>query len=178
MQPYLAQIVMFGGNFAPRSWALCQGQLLPINQNQALFSLLGTIYGGDGRTTFALPDLRSRVPLGPGNGPGLPSYREGQKGGTETNTLNQNQLPSHTHAATASVHLGTAANVPSGSDAYLPISTGANFFSNAKGNANLNAAATSVTVGNTGNSQPVNNIQPYNVVNYIICISGVFPSRN
>lgn len=93
----IAEIRMFGGNFAPRTWAFCDGQLLPISQNQALFSLIGTIYGGDGRTTFALPDLRGRVAVHPGQGPGLSDYRVGQKGGSETNTLNVTQLPSHNH---------------------------------------------------------------------------------
>jgi microcystin-dependent protein len=178
MEGFIGQIILFAGNFAPRNWAFCQGQLISIAQNTALFSILGTTYGGDGRTTFGLPDLQGRTAMHPGNGPGLPSYRLGQKGGTTTNTLNATQLPSHTHAATASVHLGTAANVPSGSDAYLPISTGANFFSNAKGNANLNAGSTTVTVGNTGNNQQVNNMQPSLSIYYVICMVGVYPSRS
>ena len=99
-QPFLAEIIMFGSNFAPRGWAFCDGQLLPIQNHQALFSLIGTIYGGDGRTTFALPDLRGRTAIHPGNGPGLSSRRLGEKGGTETNTLNVTQLPSHSHAHT------------------------------------------------------------------------------
>ncbi|MFC5049976.1 phage tail protein [Rubritalea spongiae] len=97
MDPFLAEIKMFAGNFAPRGWAFCDGQLLPISQYSAVFSLVGTIYGGDGRTTFALPDLRSRVPVHPGSGPGLSTYRLGQKGGAETVTLNQTQIPSHSH---------------------------------------------------------------------------------
>jgi len=97
MEPLIGQIMMFAGNFAPRGWAFCEGQLLAINQYQALFSILGTTYGGDGRTTFGLPDLRGRVPMHPGNGPGLSSKRLGQKGGSETNTLNVSQLPSHNH---------------------------------------------------------------------------------
>jgi len=96
-EPFIGEISMFGGNFAPRNWAFCDGQLLAISQNTALFSLLGTIYGGDGRTTFALPDLRGRVPIHSGNGPGLSNYRVGQKGGTETVTLNVTQIPSHNH---------------------------------------------------------------------------------
>ena len=95
MEPFIAQIMMFGGNFAPRGWAFCDGQLLPISQYSALFSLLGTTYGGDGRTTFGLPDLRGRVAIHPGNGPGLSSIRLGEKGGTETNTLSTAQLPPH-----------------------------------------------------------------------------------
>ena len=102
MTPVLAQIIMFGGNFAPRGWAFCDGQLLPISQNQALFSILGTIYGGDGRTTFALPELRCRALIHVGNGPGLSSRRLGAKGGTETNTLNVLQIPAHNHTAAIS----------------------------------------------------------------------------
>lgn len=178
MNPFIGMICMFGGNFAPRGWAFCDGQLLAIASNTALFSILGTTYGGDGRTTFGLPDLRGRVAMHPGNGPGLSPKNLGQKGGTETNTLNQLQLPSHTHAATGTVNLGTASNAASGNDAFLPISTGANFYSNAAGSAKMNAGAVTVNVGNTGNNQPVNNIQPFQCVNFIIALQGTFPSRN
>jgi microcystin-dependent protein len=178
MEPFIGQIVMFGGNFAPRSWALCDGALLSISQWQALFSILGTTYGGDGRTTFGLPDLRGRVAIHPGNGPGLTPRNLGQRGGSETNTLNQLQLPSHTHAATGTVNLGTASNAASGNGAFLPISTGANFYSTAAGAAQMNAGAVSVNVGNTGSNQSVNNIQPFQCVNFIIALQGVFPSRN
>lgn len=178
MTPFLGQIIMFGGTFAPRGWALCDGQLLPISGNSALFSILGTTYGGDGRTTFALPDLRGRVAMHAGNGPGLSPRRLGEKSGSETNTLNTAQMPSHNHAATGTVNLGTAANAASGSGAFLPISTGANFYSDTAGTADLNAGAVSVTVGNNGSNSPVNNMQPFQVVNYIIAMQGVFPSRN
>jgi microcystin-dependent protein len=178
MNPFIGLICMFGGNFAPRGWAFCDGQLLSIAQNTALFSILGTTYGGDGRTTFALPDLRGRVAIHPGNGPGLTPRNLGQRGGTETNTLNQLQLPSHTHTASGTVNLGTASNAASGSGAFLPISTGANFYSTAAGAAQMNAGAVSVTVGNTGNNQPVNNIQPFQCVSFIIALQGTFPSRN
>jgi len=99
--PFIGMIVMFGGNFAPRSWAFCSGQILPIAQNTALFSILGTTYGGNGQTTFALPDLRSRVPIHPGQGPGLSPYSLGQQGGVETVTLTTNQMPAHNHSLVA-----------------------------------------------------------------------------
>ena len=108
MDPFLAEIVMFGGNFNPRGWAFCDGQLLPIAQNQALFSLLGTIYGGDGRTTFALPGLRGRTPIHAGRGPGLTDRRLGSRGGSETVTLNTTQIPSHNHSGTITVGTGKA----------------------------------------------------------------------
>jgi len=112
MDPFLAQIILFGGNFAPRGWAFCDGQLLAINQYQALFSLLGTTFGGDGRTTFALPDLRGRAPIHAGSGPGLTTRRLGEKGGTETNQLNSLQLPAHGHPLATGIPLGgTSANV-------------------------------------------------------------------
>ena len=184
MDPFLAEIIMFGGNFAPRGWALCNGQLLSIAQNQALFSLLGTTYGGDGRTTFGLPDLRGRVPMHPGNGPGLTDRRLGQKGGTETNTLNVLQLPAHNHTATGKVRTG-------GDDSLADTSAGNLLASEARGGGDAlniynNGAAigsmadngVEVTIGNTGGSQPVNNIQPFNTVNFIICTQGVFPSRS
>ena len=117
MEPTLAEIRMFAGNFAPRGWALCEGQLLPISDNQALFSLLGTIYGGDGRTTFALPDFRGRCPISPGNGPGLPGYNVGQKVGAATTSLTVSNLPPHTHAATTTAQANA---LPSQGDSAVP----------------------------------------------------------
>lgn len=169
---FIGEIRMFAGNFAPRSWALCDGQLLPIAQNQALFSILGTTYGGDGRTTFALPDLRGRVAIHPGNGPGLSNYVQGSKGGTETNTLTIAQMPSHSHAVNAVAEDGNQ-SVPSGN---LPAGTKVldKEYSDAAPNANMGAGM----IGNSGGGQPVNNVQPYGTVNYIICLQGIFPSRN
>ena len=106
MEPTLGEVRMFAGNFAPRAWALCEGQLLAINSNQALFSILGTTYGGDGRTSFGLPDLRGRGPISPGTGPGLPSYREGQRGGATTNVLNVTQIPAHNHTGAVRCKFG------------------------------------------------------------------------
>ena len=168
MDPFIAEIIMFGGNFAPRGWAFCDGQLLPISSNSALFSILGTTYGGDGRTTFALPDLRGRVSMHPGNGPGLSSRRLGEKGGSEHNTLTVNQLPSHNHALAAKEEANAAD--PNGS---FIAGTGSNAFGTTA-DKTMNAAA----IGNTGGGQSVNNIQPFECVNYIIALVGVFPSRN
>jgi microcystin-dependent protein len=167
-EPFLGQISIFGFNFPPRGWALCNGQILPIAQNTALFSLLGTMYGGNGQTTFGLPDLRSRVPVHFGQGPGLSSYTQGQAGGTETVTLNQNQMPAHSHLATANNASATASRpagaVPSGGGAYAATSDGTT----------MNPSF----IGSTGGSQPHDNIQPYLVLNFSIALEGIFPSRN
>lgn len=177
----IGEIRMFGGNFAPRTWALCQGQLLPISQNSALFSILGTTYGGDGRTTFALPDLRGRCAIGQGNGPGLSDRRLGAKGGTETNTLNTTQLPAHTHSASGTVELQAknGAGDESNPGGGFLATANSDMFSDGTGlNATMGSNPVNVTVGNTGNNQPVNNMQPYLAVNYIICLQGVYPSRS
>lgn len=170
MEPLLGQIIMFGGNFAPRGWEFCNGQLLPISQNQALFSLLGTIYGGDGRTTFALPDLRSRVPMHPGNGPGLSNRVLGQKLGSETNTLTVGQLPSHSHSVEIPAKEEANTETPENNNI-----AGAGF--------NGFGTVSDVTMApfntqNSGGSQAVNNIQPVTCVNFIIAIQGVYPSRS
>lgn len=174
---FIGEIRMFAGNFAPRSWAFCEGQLLSISSNTALFSILGTTYGGDGRTTFALPDLRGRAPIQPGTGAGLSTHRLGERGGTETVTLNVNQMPSHTHAAQININAdSTVATTADPQDA-LPARNAASTpqYGN---NANTTLGGTSITVNQTGGSQPVNNMQPYVAINYIICLQGVFPSRN
>lgn len=170
MEPFIGQIIMFGGTFAPRGWALCDGQLLPISSNSALFSILGTTYGGDGRTTFGLPDLRGRVAMHPGNGPGLASRRLGQKGGEENNILNLNQLPPHTHGV----------SIPSKEEGNADVPT-----SNYVAGAGLDSFGTTTDSNmetfqtlNAGGGQSVNNIQPYQCVNYIIALVGVYPSRS
>lgn len=169
-EPFIGQILMFGGNFAPRGWAFCDGQLLLIAQNSALFSILGTTYGGDGRSTFGLPDLRGRVAVHAGDGPGLTPYRLGAKAGTESVTLTTNQLPSHTHSMVARTNPANDTN-PAGKSLGRPaedtyVSTGAT--------APMDAAS----IGSSGGGQSHTNIQPYQVVNYIIALQGVFPSRN
>ncbi len=169
MDPFIAEIVMFGGNFAPRGWAFCDGQLLPIAQNTALFSLIGTFYGGDGRTTFALPDLRGRVPVHPGHGPGLTSRTLGERGGTETETLTANQIPPHSHLLRAnsgradSTDPSNATIAKANEDTYNENNTDVNM----KGD-----------TANAGGGQAHNNMQPYLCVNFIIALQGVFPSRS
>lgn len=193
VDPLLGSISMFAGNFAPRGWALCQGQLLAISQNTALFSILGTTYGGDGRTTFALPDLRGRAPVSSGHGPGLSQRNLGSRSGTEITTLSINNLPNHSHNATFTQTAGVSttpavadeANTdePTNNKLAIPNISGANkVYSNATADANLaNGTATvagNVTIAPTGNQQAFNNMQPYLTINYVIALVGVFPSRS
>ena len=173
--PFIGQITMFGGNFAPRGWAFCDGQLLAISQNTALFSILGTTYGGDGVSTFALPDLRGRASIHPGHGPGLSQYHLGEKGGAETVTLTTAQIPSHSHALNINSSNGNTAN---GTNAVLAgFGTSAppvgNFTSSAP-----NAAASATSISNTGGSQAHSNVQPFLCVNFIIATVGIYPSRS
>ncbi len=171
-EPFIAEIRIFAGNFAPRGWAFCNGQLLPVAQNTALFSLIGTTYGGDGRTTTALPNLQGMAPMHPGRGPGLASRRLGQRGGTETVTLSEAQIPSHNHTAEGST--GNA-NSNDPTNHYLAQSTarGANIYQSGTSNlVNLEK------LQNTGGSQPHNNLQPYLAMNFIIALVGLYPSRS
>ncbi len=169
--PFLAQITMFGGNFAPRDWALCDGQLLQIASNTAVFSLLGTTFGGDGRTTFGLPDLRGRVAIHPGRGPGLADRRLGQTGGAETHTLTAAQMPAHTHGLRASDTRGNSSD-PTGH--VNAVKSRTNIYSDAAPNVSMSSQA----VANTGGGQAHNNMQPWLGINHIIALRGVFPSRN
>ena len=170
-EPFIGEIMLFAGFFAPRGWADCNGQLLSIAQNIALFSLIGTTYGGNGQTTFALPDLRGRVPIHFGQGPGLSSYDMGQQGGTEMVTLSVNEMPAHTHVARADLGNGTLsspngafpARDPAGSPTYGAAQAGA-----------LAAAA----IAHAGGSQPHNNMPPHLAIRYCICLEGIFPSQN
>jgi microcystin-dependent protein len=145
-EPFIAEIRIFAGNFAPRGWAFCNGQLLPVAQNTALFSLIGTTYGGDGRTTTALPNLQGRAPMHPGRGPGLTSRRLGESGGSETVTLSTAQMPNHNHPLMAS-----AENLVPMANEALPAA---------------------------GGSQSHNNMQPYLAINFIIALTGLYPSRS
>ncbi|MGA9494120.1 MAG: tail fiber protein [Mycobacterium sp.] len=169
--PFVGEIRMFGFNFAPQGWALCDGQLLSISQNEALFALLGTTYGGDGTTTFALPNLQSRVPIHQGHGVGLSTYVAGQAGGKEIVTLTAAQMPKHTHSVKASSSAATS-NTPEGSalaQSASHIYTAAPDTSTVM-NANM--------LGDAGGSAPHTNIQPYLAVNFCIALAGIFPSRS
>ena len=173
MEPFLGQIQAFGFNFAPRGWANCDGQLLPIAQYQALFSLLGTTYGGDGRTTFALPDLRGRTMLHEGNGPGLTPRPIGQKSGAENTTLTAANLPAHSHPVAIPVNTGNASSEEPGGNVLA--SSGANLYAAAP---SPGAAYQAFNTGNAGSSTAFNNMQPYLVVNICIALQGIYPSRN
>ena len=170
-EPFVGEIRMFAGNFAPRGWAFCDGQLLAVSQNDALFSLLGTIYGGDGRTTFGLPDMRGRVPIHAGSGPGLSPRRLGAKAGSEKETLIVNQLPGHTHDWRA-VSDDAQDRTPVGNQL-------------AKSGPSIYAETPGTTVGlagsmvdNTGGSQSHSNLMPYLCINFIIALVGIYPSRH
>jgi microcystin-dependent protein len=184
-EAYIGSIVLFAGNFAPQGWLFCQGQTLPIAQYQALYSILGTTYGGNGSVNFQLPDLRTRVPVGVGQGPGLPNVSLGQMSGTAAVTLTQDQIPAHTHATTVSINAGADTNLSN-------IATGRALSSDAKGGgipplmytdsaivpANvLKAGSATAVVANTGGSKPHDNMQPYLGLNYIICVNGIYPQR-
>jgi len=175
-EPLLGQMMLFGGNFCPRGWADAAGTLLAINSNQALFSLLGTMYGGDGRTTFGLPDLRGRAPISLGSGPGLPSYpTQGAKGGTTSFTLTVNTMPSHNHIGTmrASNLPGDTANP---NDNSLATTAGENIYHTGAPAVNMDVGT--VVVANSGGSFPVNKLSPYLVMRWCVATVGVFPSRN
>jgi len=170
-EPFLGQLMCVPYNFAPRGWAFCNGQILPIAQTTALFSLLGTTFGGNGQTTFALPDLRGRCPLSSGQGPGLSNYDLGQVGGVESETLTINQMPAHLHPTLIQVSSGQKlGNVPNASNF-----GGAQIYTNAAIDSTLNPAGNS---GVAGGSQPFELMQPYLVLNWCIALEGIFPSRN
>ncbi len=170
-EPFVGEIRMFAGNFAPRGWAFCDGQLLAVSQNDALFSLLGTIYGGDGRTTFGLPDMRGRLPLHAGTGPGLSPRRLGSKGGAEKETLTTNQLPSHSHTFNAN----TAAADNAAPQGRMPAEVvGYRLYRDESQTENLSGSA----IANTGGSQPHTNLMPALCVHFIIALVGIYPSRH
>jgi microcystin-dependent protein len=180
-EPFVAGIYLGGFNFAPKGFAFCNGQVLAISTNAALFSLLGTTFGGNGTTDFQLPDLQGRVPIHFGQGAGLSPYVLGQLAGTETVTLNTNQIPAHSHAVNVNSAAGNTATP--GTTTYLaagpatgsgPNASQLKTYTTTANNATLNAN----TIGTAGGSQPFNNLQPYLTVNYFIALVGIFPSRN
>jgi microcystin-dependent protein len=171
VDPFVAEIRIFGFNFAPRGWATCDGQLLPISQNTALFSLLGTTYGGDGRSTFGLPNLQGRAPMHPGQGPGLSLRDLGETGGSESVSLLQSEMPSHSHALRASSGDGTD-QTPQGS--YFATGVGIGQYAAAN---NLVALSPNALL-TAGSGLPHNNMQPYLTVNFCIALQGVFPPRS
>lgn len=172
-EPFIAEIRIFAGNFAPRSWAFCDGQLLPIAQNTALFSLIGTTYGGDGRSTTALPNLQGRAPMHPGRGPGLTSRRLGEKVGVETVTLSEAQIPSHSHTVRANTSGGNT-STPSNTTSFAR--AGADRLYHNQTTTNLVDMA-SESLATTGGGQAHNNVQPYLTLNFIIALQGLYPSR-
>ncbi|MBR9764905.1 MAG: phage tail protein [Rhodobacteraceae bacterium] len=170
-EPYVGEIRMFAGNFAPKGWAYCDGQLLAVSQNDALFSLLGTTYGGDGRTTFGLPDMRGRIPLHLGSGPGLTTRREGSKAGGETVTLTIAEMPSHSHGLSANT---SAATAESPSDHVLAAGVGINMYSGEP----LNAPLAPGVIDHFGGSRSHSNLMPTLCVHFIIALFGIYPSRH
>ena len=201
MEGTIGEIRIFAGNFAPMNWAFCQGQTLSIASNNALFAIVGTVYGGDGTTTFGLPDLRSRIPIGAGQGPGLPNYVLGDQVGVETVTLTSNQMPAHSHTDTVQqasspgsakatlngINNAGGQSAPGGN--YLGQDNGAGATSYATAGtpvamhagsvvATINVPPPTVTLSQSGGSLPHENRQPILAANYIICLAGIFPSRN
>jgi microcystin-dependent protein len=179
--PFVGTIIIFGGNFAPLGWAFCNGQTVAISQYAALFNLIGTMYGGNGTTTFNLPDLRSRVPIHQGQGTGLSNYVIGSMAGSESITLTTAQAPQHTHLV--STVSGTPGNQPSPSNTYFMADEGG---TSAEGPANAYVAGgsgtqqamASASIGSAGGSQPHNNIQPVLAVNYVIALQGIYPTQS
>jgi microcystin-dependent protein len=170
-EPFIGEIRLFPYDFAPRGWAFCNGQLLSISQNTALFALLGTTYGGDGRVTFALPDLRGRVAVSSGEGPGLSAYELGGAGGVESVTLSEAELPAHTHPVSVN---GASSGSSKPTNRYLGRASGATAYASSSNGTTLNPDA----VVPAGGSQPHENRPPHLALNYCIALAGLFPSRD
>ena len=181
LEPLIGSVDLWAPNFVPRGWAFCAGQLISISQNTALFSLIGTYYGGNGQTTFGLPDMRGRVPVGVGQGPGLSNYNIGQIGGTENVTLTLAQMPNHTHTATGTVTPAagtgkiTLTNDPTNN--YMGQTPSTNVYTSSN-NAIMGSSPLKIQIGLSGSGLPFSILQPYLSLNYIIALVGIFPSRN
>ncbi|MBO0939510.1 phage tail protein [Fibrella sp. HMF5335] len=177
MEPFVSEIGLFGFNFAPTGWARCFGQLLPISQNTALFSLLGTNYGGDGKSTFGLPDLQGRIPIGYGQGPGLPDFFLGEEGGSETITLLESQMPAHTHGGGPTLTQAASTTNASTGDptGAVPAAAAANRYATTT---DALMAQYPLTLQAAGGTQPVSVMQPYLTINYCIALQGIFPPRS
>lgn len=171
--PFVAEIRIFPFNFAPRGWAFCDGQILPLSQNTALFSLLGTTYGGDGKSTFALPDLQGRAPMHPGQGPGLSLHDLGETGGSETVSLLESEIPSHSHALMAEIVDAADNHAPSSAKSLGPSSGGLAYRGDTANLVSLSDSA----LAPAGGDQPHNNLMPYLTLNFCIALQGVFPPR-
>jgi len=180
MEGVIGYTTGFAGNFAPKNWAFCAGQIMTIASNTALFSILGTVYGGNGTTTFGLPDLQGRAVVGVGTGPGLSTYSLGQKGGSESTTLNALQMPAHVHPVTVTISPEASdtgsAPAPDGNLFATP-SNGNSPFAGSS-NTTLPAFTGALTMAPVGGSQPFSNVHPLVAINYIICLYGVYPARN
>ena len=176
-EPFIGEIRIFAGNFAPRNFAFCDGQLLPIAQNTALFAILGTTYGGDGRTTLALPNLQGRIPVHAGNGPGLSNRSLGQQGGVQTVALASAQMPSHAHAV-VTPDLQATTNDPNTSDPRGNTLAAAEIYRFEPPSVDMHTESINEEVGDPGGNQAHQNMSPYLAVNFIIALQGVFPSRS
>jgi len=173
--PFVAEIRIFGFNFAPKGWAFCDGQILPLSQNTALFSLLGTTYGGDGKSNFALPNMQGNGPIQQGQGPGLSLYDLGQSGGTPYVTLLQNEMPAHTHIPNAITGREASGQLPEPGGNFIASGSGVNVYvTGVQSNVQFNPQM----VAPAGGSQPHNNMMPYLTLNFCIALQGVYPARN
>lgn len=179
MEPYIGQIIMFAGSYAPDGWAFCDGQLLEVNKYTTLYSILGTRYGGDGRATFGLPDLRGRFPVHQGHGPGLSFYQLGNKGGQESVALNADQMPIHTHQAAGKVraHSG-AASKDTPVENVLAVTDGQEVFADVDADADMREGSVAVKVEEAGRSLSHTNVPPYQCVNFLIALEGEYPPRS
>jgi microcystin-dependent protein len=178
MEGTLAEIRMFAGNFSPRGWQLCQGQLLSIAQWTAVFALVGTTYGGNGQTTFGIPDFRGRAALGTGQGPGLPGVTLGEMAGTQSTTLITSNLPMHNHVITGTVNQRASTDGGLGTDANGKVTGPGSFYSAPSDLANMAPMSTALATGVAGGNQPISNQPPYLGIQFIFCVEGIFPSRD